>query len=295
MKGRGLRAGAFNGEVCRMVATAVVLASFGFLLATALGLNGQQSAILAVWSVVIVSCVWIVARRASRIQGVKNSTRDDRVVVVRDDEMRGHPVGQIKEIAGQELAIIDLGPDVSRHLRRFIDDAIQVDGKPFQTGGVLNTACLPVLGAGSVMGSALSAGNVFLATANPATLMQIGAGVGSAVMGPTGVVAQAPFIAAGGAIIPVVAPVLLLTVISGMMISARLDRIQEVLIQLTSLTRQLLAQEIAEDCAVLVSAMDRVQDISDEFGGCGRFTDEIERRVSVLGSKVAWYEASFTT
>ena len=37
--------------------------------------------------------------------------------------------------------------------------------------------------------ASLHAGNVFLATANPATLMTIGSGVGSAVMGLTGIVA----------------------------------------------------------------------------------------------------------
>ena len=54
--------------------------------------------------------------------------------------------------------------------------------------------------------SSLLAGNVFLATVNPQTLMTIGTGVGSAVMGSTGIVAQAPFVAASTALIPVVAP-----------------------------------------------------------------------------------------
>ena len=39
-------------------------------------------------------------------------------------------------------------------------------------------------GGGGTAAASLLAGNVFLATANPATLMTIGTGVGSAVMGP---------------------------------------------------------------------------------------------------------------
>ena len=51
--------------------------------------------------------------------------------------------------------------------------------KPFRSGGVLGTSCLPVLGAGSTAASSLIAGNVFLATASPATLMAMkGVGVG---------------------------------------------------------------------------------------------------------------------
>ena len=87
-----------------------------------------------------------------------------------------HPVGERRCIDGQEFGVIDLGRDVSRDLRCHIDKAISTHGKPFETGGILNPAFLPVLGAGSAMASSLFAGNVFLATADPATLMQIGAG-----------------------------------------------------------------------------------------------------------------------
>ena len=86
-----------------------------------------------------------------------------------------------------------------------------------------------MLGVGSTAASSLMAGNVFLATANPATLMTIGSGVGSAVMGSTGIVAQAPFIAAGSALMPVVTPVVLFTTVSSVVMCARLDRAQRTL------------------------------------------------------------------
>ena len=103
-----------------------------------------------------------------------------------------HPVGGKRSIDEQEFSVIDLGRDVSRDLRSHIDKAIGIHGKPFETGGVLSPAFFPIAGAGAGMASSLFAGNVFLATANPATLMQIGAGVGAAVMGPAGVIAHAP-------------------------------------------------------------------------------------------------------
>ena len=67
---------------------------------------------------------------------------------------------------------------------------------------------------------------MFLATANPATLMSIGSGVGWAVMGPEGIVAQAPFIAASTAILPVIAPLAIFMTVASTMMSARFDRLQ---------------------------------------------------------------------
>ena len=48
-------------------------------------------------------------------------------------------------------------------------------------------------------------------------------------MGPTGIVAAAPFVAASGALIPVLAPVMLFMTVSSVMMCARLDRVQRAL------------------------------------------------------------------
>ena len=99
------------------------------------------------------------------------------------------PVGQIltyKE--DRQIALVDLGREASDALR-----ASWPTARPFDSGGVIESAwLLPMLGAASPVAASLLAGNVFLATANPATLMTIGTGVGSAVMGPAGIVAHAP-------------------------------------------------------------------------------------------------------
>ncbi len=196
-----------------------------------------------------------------------------------------HPVGQkitVDGLDGREFCVIDLGRDVSRELRLQIDGNILGHGRPFNTGGVLNTAFLPILGGGSTIASSLLAGNLFLATANPASLMQIGTGVGSAVIGAGGkIVATAPFVAAGAAIIPVVAPVVLFMTISTMVICARLDRIQNSLNQIGDVVEQLLVQEIAEDGAILVTSINRLRDISDEYDACGRFTEEMRIRLAL--------------
>ena len=59
---------------------------------------------------------------------------------------------------------------------------------------VLGSTASTVTAVASTVASATIAPTLFMATANPATLMQLGSGVGSAVMGASGIAAQAPFI-----------------------------------------------------------------------------------------------------
>ena len=126
------------------------------------------------------------------------------------------------------------------------------------------------------------AGNVFFATANPATLMQIGGGLSSAVMESGRIVSQAPFIAAGSAIIPVVAPVMFFMTVTSMMILARFDRVQSSLDQLTDAVQELLKREVAEDYGIVISANDRLRDITAEFDESRRFTDEMKIRLALV-------------
>ena len=192
-----------------------------------------------------------------------------------------YPVGQILTIEEHKLGIIDLGKDISRNLRNQIDRNILTHGEPFKSGGVLGSACLPVIGAGSTVASSLFAGNVFLATANPASLMSIGAGVGSAVTAGGQIVAQAPFIAAGSAIVPVVAPIMFFMIVSSMMMSARFDQIQLSLEQLARAVEQMLKREVAGDYGILLSAMERLRDIEAEYSESRRFTEEMKIRAAI--------------
>ena len=149
-----------------------------------------------------------------------------------------------------------------------------------------------MLGAGSTAASSLMAGNVFLATANPATLMTIGSGVGSAVMGPNGIVAQAPFIAASSALMPVVAPVMLFTTVSSVVMCARLDRAQRTLGRLYEVVERVRRLLDAEDYARFETAAERIDEIRSEFEDCRRFASDvpdklarIDHDVGVLRSK----------
>ena len=191
-------------------------------------------------------------------------------------ELPREPVGQIFTHAGHpEIAVVDLGLDVSETLRNSWDP-----GRPFESGGTIESAWLqPLFGAGSTAASSLLAGNVFLATANPATLMTIGAGVGSAVMGPTGIVAAAPFVAASSALLPVVAPVMLFMTVSSMITGARLDRMQKTLGALSEILERVHHLMEAEAYATFQSATKHLDEIRSQFEHSQRFTDGMKSQL----------------
>ena len=192
------------------------------------------------------------------------------------------PVGQILTHDGRSIALVDLGRDASEALR-----ASWSEDQPLQSGGVIDsTWLLPTLGAGSTAASSLLAGNVFLATANPATLMTIGTGVGTAVMGPTGIVAQAPFIAASSALMPVVAPVMLFTTISSAMLCARLDRAQQTLGRLSEVVERVRRLLVAEDYARFETAAEHIDEIRSEFQHARRFASDVPDRVARIDHDV---------
>ena len=193
-----------------------------------------------------------------------------------------NPEGWVVGSGDAKLGIVDLGSVVSGDVRRLIDRNLRGHGKPFSNGGVLNASCLPLAGAGSVVASSLAAGNVFLATANPATLMSIGGGVGSAVMGSGGIVAQAPFIAASTAILPVIAPVAIFMTVSSTMMSVQFRRLQSSLGSLTVAIHYLLERAVNEDYAQVLSAIARLQEIARECEGSRRFTDEAKIRLALV-------------
>ena len=193
-------------------------------------------------------------------------------------EVPRDPVGQILTYEGRSIALVDLGGDASDALR-----ASWSTERPFHSGGLVESAwMLPMLGAGSTAASSLLAGNVFLATANPATLMTIGTGVGSAVLGPAGIVAQAPFVAATGALIPVLAPVMLFTTVSSVMMSARLDRVQRTLGRLSEVVEDMRCHLEAEDYARFENAAVQIEDMSSEFAHCQRLANDVPNRLSLV-------------
>ena len=148
----------------------------------------QAAALFVAWPVSILISIWTVARHRDSMPSITDHKTDNSQVVsargneisqgstqpianpesenghavsVHGDEISRHPAGQIAEIEGQRLGILDLGKDLSSELRAQIDKNILTHGEPFKAGGILGSACLPVMGTGSTVASSLFAGNIF--------------------------------------------------------------------------------------------------------------------------------------
>ena len=151
---------------------------------------------------------------------------------------------------------------------------------------VLGSTASTVTAVASTVASATIAPTLFMATANPATLMQLGSGVGSAVMGASGIAAQAPFIPVAASL-PVVAPLALMGVVNTAVTmrqfqaaNAKLDTIAN------SLTNLLVRADITQ-IAGLIAASKTLGDITEEYGELGHFTPSMTARFAVAEQSLA--------
>jgi len=151
---------------------------------------------------------------------------------------------------------------------------------------VLGSTASTATALGATAASAAIAPTLFMATANPATLMQLGSGVGSAVMGAGGIVAQAPFIPVAASM-PVVAPLALMGVVNTAVtmrefqaVNAKLDTIAN------SLTNLLVRVDITQ-IAGLIAASKTLGDITEEYGELGHFTPSMTARFAVAEQSLA--------
>ena len=145
---------------------------------------------------------------------------------------------------------------------------------------ILGSTASTATAVASTAASAAIAPTLFMATANPATLMQLGSGVGSAVMGAGGIVAQAPFIPVAASL-PVVSPLALMGVVNTAVtmrqfqaVNAKLDTIA------TTLTNLLVRTDITQ-IAGLIAASKTLGDITEEYGELGHFTPSMTARFAV--------------
>lgn len=213
-------------------------------------------------------------------ESLRSSAEERTEIPILPEGPPSHPVGQVLAYKGRpQIAVVDLGRDISRALRASWDR-----GRPLASGGVIDSVWLqPVFASGSTAASSLLAGNVFLATANPETLMGIGQGVSTAVMQGGRIIKHAPFIAASNAILPVVAPLMLFTTVSSVITGARLDRIQRELGALSKVLARVRKVMEAETYGKFQSAATQLDEIWSQFEHSQRFTDAM--KVELVGAR----------
>lgn len=187
------------------------------------------------------------------------------------------------------VRLVSFNGDIRNQIVRHFQETIALEGDPIGDGGKASPVpILSLLGAGGgALGiSAAASGSLFMATANPATLMAIGGGVGSAVMGASGIVAQAPFVAVSGAILPVVAPLVAYQALTSIMILNEFKLVNKRLIKIQKSINKVLERTEATFLGEVISACSRLQDLEDELSISSCFSNEMILRLALIESKV---------
>ena len=175
---------------------------------------------------------------------------------------------------------------------KFVKDQMSVSPKVWSSlvlsGGAVGTAA-----------SASTSSALFMATANPATLMNLGPGVGSAVMGATGIVAQAPFIPVASALIPVVAPLMAVQALNSVVMLQQFNAMDKKLDAIKGSIDNILARQEATKVAELFAAVYMVDEIYLQYGQTGRFSTDMlirlalaERDAAILSRRYEMLENS---
>ncbi|WP_455133802.1 hypothetical protein [Microbacterium aurum] len=140
--------------------------------------------------------------------------------------------------------------------------------------------------------SAAFSSTLFMATANPATLMTIGNGVGSAVMGAGGIVAHAPFIAVASSL-PVVAPILAVQALSTAVIMQEFKKVDRKLDTIKHTLDEAVARIEATHAGELLSASRIVDDVYRQYGLDGAFSNDMLIRLALAERDVKALAARF--
>jgi len=153
------------------------------------------------------------------------------------------------------------------------------DGKALSSQGVLSMAVAGAATVGTMLSASLSS-TLFMATANPATLMNLGAGVGSAVMGVNGIVAQAPFIAVASSL-PVVAPLMAMQALTTAVMLQQFKQVDRKLNAIKGTLDRAIARSEATHAGELLTASDIVDEVYRQYEEGGSFSNDMLIRLAL--------------
>ena len=186
------------------------------------------------------------------------------------------------------LALLQFNGKVKNVIIKEMNDRLLLRGEYIENGAHSSPKTISTLltAAGSVGLSGAMSGQLFMATANPATLMTIGNGVGSAVMGAGGIVAQAPFIPLAGAIMPVAAPLIAFQAMSTLMILNEFKIVNQKLDDIKNLIERIIERDEATNIGIIFSALNRLSEIEEQFNITKCFNQDMIIRINLLENSI---------
>lgn len=186
---------------------------------------------------------------------------------------------------GEQLAVFEFQGKLrdllvsSLHTGYLATGSYVPDAKSVSPQGAMSLA-VAGSAAGATAISAAFSSTLFMATANPATLMALGSGVGSAVMGAGGIVAQAPFIAVASSL-PVVAPILAIQALNTAVMMRQFKDVDRKLDSIKSALDTALARAEATHAGALLTASRTVDDVYGQYGLEGTFSNDMLVRLAL--------------
>lgn len=121
---------------------------------------------------------------------------------------------------------------------------------------------------------------LYMATADPSTLMNIGSGVGSAVVGSGGITAQAPFIPVASAM-PGLAPIMAMQALTAAVTLQQFKQVDQKLDSIKKKLDEAVAREEATITAELLSASDIADEVYQHFQANGEFSNDMLIRLAM--------------
>ena len=180
------------------------------------------------------------------------------------------------ETGKTEMALLAFDGKMRDKIISKFNEQFLIEGDHIKNGGVSSPKTMLSLiggGAGSLGLAGVTSGQLFMAT-----LMQIGNGVGSAVMGTSGIVAQAPFLPVAGAIMPVAAPLIAFQALSTITIMKQFEVVNEKLDKIQDTLNTILQREEATFVGEVI--------IEKQFSVCNQFTEDMIIRLALLEDKI---------
>lgn len=202
---------------------------------------------------------------------------------------------KIKEIkkfeneGAQPLSLVEVQGPLKDHIIEHFGK-LQESSSEFSknSGAISSKSILGLLGGAGVSagGSVALSSQLFIATANPASLMQVGGGVGSAVMGSGGIVGQAAFVPAAGAVLPVALPVIAFQAMNTLVMLKQFNIVNKKLDILDKNIRKILQRDEALFAGEILFATKQLDTLDEQLSISKSFTSGMVTDLSILQSKI---------
>ncbi len=202
-----------------------------------------------------------------------------------DEAVRDTVEVQRFDADGTEIAVFEF----QGHLRDLMVSSLQAgylatggytsDAKAVSPQGMLSMVVAGSAVAGTKLSAAMSS-TLYMATADPSTLMSLKGGVGSAVMGAKGIAAQAPFLPVASAL-PIVAPLMAMQAMSTVIMLQQFQHVDQKLDSIKTALDTAIARSEATHVGELLTASAVVDEVYRRYDLEGAFSNDMLIRLAL--------------